>query len=75
MARTKAVKNVRTTKIQATQRMSVKIRDNYYTVEFLEEREIPDNPNIDLEEEKTKLFESVKTTLYAQIEEIVEGVS
>jgi len=65
---------VRTTRIQATQRMSVKIRDNYYTVEFLEEREIPNNPNIDLEQEKALLFESVQNTVYAQVQEIVDGL-
>lgn len=65
---------VRTTRIQATQRMSVKIRDNYYTVEFLEEREVPNNPNIDLEKEKALLFESVQNTVYAQVEEIVDGL-
>lgn len=80
-ARTKVVKRpelknqqVRTTRIQATQRMAVKIRDNYYTVEFLEEREVPNNPNLDLEEEKRLLFESVKNTVYSQIEEIVDGL-
>ena len=65
---------VRTTRIQATQRMSVKIRDNYYTVEFLEEREVPNNPNIDLEKEKALLFESVQNTIYAQVQEIVDGL-
>lgn len=65
---------VRTTRIQATQRMSVKIRDNYYTVEFLEEREVPNNPNIDLEQEKALLFESVQNTVYAQVQEIVDGL-
>lgn len=65
---------VKTTRIQGTMRMAIKIRDNYYTVEFLEEREVPNNPNLDLEEEKRLLFESVKNTVYSQIEEIVEGL-
>ena len=66
---------VRTTKIQATQRMAIKIRDNYYTIEYLEEREIPNNPNIDLEQEKLDLFESVKNTVYGQMEEIIRGLN
>ena len=81
MTRTRVLKRkelqnqqVRTTRIQATQRMAVKIRDNYYTVEFLEEREVPNNPNIDLEQEKALLFESVQNTVYAQVQEIVDGL-
>ena len=81
MARTKILKRkelhnqrVQTTMIRATERMAVKIRDNYYTLELTEERSIPNNPNIDLEEEKSRLFESVKTSLYKEVEELVDGL-
>lgn len=62
------------TRIQATSRMSVKIRDNFYTVEYLEERSLPKNVGkTELEKAKAQLFNSVNATIDAQIEEIVEG--
>ena len=66
---------VRTTMIRGTSRMSVKIRDNYYTVEFTEERSVPNNPNIDLEQEKQLLFDSVQDTVYSQVQEIINGLN
>lgn len=60
------------TRIQATSRMAVKIKDNYYTVEYTEERSVPDT-EIDLELEKQELFNSVNSTVDAQIQEIVES--
>lgn len=65
---------VRTTMIRETLRMAVKIRDNYYTVEYTEERSVPKNPNIDMEQEKLNLFESVRDNVYNQVQEIVEGL-
>ena len=62
------------TRIQATSRMSVKIRDNFYTVEYLEERSLPKNVGkTELGKAKAQLFNSVNATIDAQIEEIVEG--
>lgn len=65
---------VRTTKIQQTMRMSVKIRDNFYTVEYQEERAVPNSPNIDLEQEKSRLYESCRDNIYAQVQEIIDGL-
>ena len=36
------------TKIQATSRMSIKVRDNYFTIEYTEERVIPDLDGVDI---------------------------
>ena len=61
------------TKIQATSRVAIKIRDNYYTVEYLEERMIPDVPDIDLDAERTMLFNAVNAEVDRQAEDIVKS--
>lgn len=48
-------------KISATSRASVKIGDSYYTLEYSEERVIPDLPDIDIEEERILLWDTVNT--------------
>lgn len=63
----------RTTSIKATSRASVKVRDNFYTVEFSEERIIPDLPDIDMEQEKSYLWDAVNNQCDSQIEEIVKS--
>ena len=60
----------RTTVIRATSRASVKIRDSYFTVEYSEERAIPVTVNVDIEEERKALWESVNDECDNQIEEI-----
>ena len=62
----------KTTKISATSRSAVKIRDNYYTVEATEERSIPDVEGIDLNTEWELLWASVNTVVDNQVEEIVK---
>lgn len=58
--------------IKATSRAAVKIRDNYYTIEYTEERTIPDIEDIDMDEERTILWTDVNATVDNQIEEIVK---
>ena len=53
--------------------MAVKIRDNFYTIEYTEERSVPSGMEIDLEEEKMKLFDSVNSTVDKQVEDIVRS--
>ena len=60
------------TKISATSRVAIKIRDNYYTVEYAEERSIPETPDIDMEKEKQILFGSVNAVVDEQAEEILK---
>ena len=64
-------KRVEVTSMKATSRMAVKIRDNFYTIEYTEERSVPSGMEIDLEEEKMKLFDSVNSTVDKQVEDIV----
>ena len=59
------------TKISATSRASVKVRDNFYTVEYSEERAIPDGIDIDLDAERQMLWDTVNSECDNQIEEIL----
>jgi len=62
-----------TTKIQFTSRASVKIRDNYYTVEACEERMIPqDISDIDMDAERALLWDCVNTECDKQIDDIIQ---
>ena len=62
-----------TTSIRATSRASVKIRDNYYTVEYTEERTIPQVDGVDLEEERKALWDDVNAECDNQIAEIIKA--
>ena len=64
-----------TTKITATSRIAIKIRDNYYTVEFSEERAVPNIPEVVLEEERTALFDDVNAIVDSQMEDIIKTFS
>ena len=57
-------------KITATSRMSIKIHDNFYTLEYSEERLIGDNPDIDVTKERELLWEKVNSEVDNQIEDI-----
>ena len=58
------------TKVTATSRVAIKIKDNYYTVECSEERSIPDVEGVDIDKERQALFDDVNATVDGQIEDI-----
>ena len=62
-----------TTSIKFTSRASVKIRENFYTVEACEERMLPDVAGIDLEKEKELLWDSVNVECDNQIQAILQS--
>lgn len=62
-----------TTQIKATSRASVKIRDNYYTVEYTEERTIPQVDGVNLEEERKLLWNMVNDECDNQIADILNS--
>lgn len=62
-----------TTKISATSRCSVKVKDSFFTVEYTEERSIPDVEGVDLEEERKDLWDTVNAECDNQIEEIFKS--
>lgn len=66
------VSKAKTTKIVATSRAAVKIRDNYYTVEYSEERSIPDIEDIDLDAERKALWDDANAIVDEQCASIIE---
>ena len=63
------------TKISATSRVAIRLKDNYYTVEYSEERTIPDVDGVILKEERAALFDAVNAVVEAQAEDIVRSFS
>lgn len=59
-----------TTSIKATSRVAIKVRDNFYTVEFSEERSVPEG--CDIEEERAELWDAVNGTVDSQCEIILK---
>ena len=64
----------KTTLIRATSRASVKIRDNFYTVEYCEERMIPQDMTDEacIQIERDILWDKVNSECDSQIEDIVK---
>jgi len=70
-AKEKAYESIaKITVIAATSRASVKIKDNYFTVEYHEERAIPDVTGVDIEKERQFLWDTVNAECDNQIDEI-----
>jgi hypothetical protein len=59
------------TEISATSRVAIKVRDNFYTVEYTEKRAVPDVEGIDIEAEREHLFASVNYIVDTQAEDIL----
>lgn len=62
-------------KITATSRASVKIKDNYFTVEYSEERIIPDIDGISIKDERKLLWDTVNNEVDGQIQDILQSFS
>lgn len=62
----------KTTSIRFTSRASVKVGDSFYTVEACEERTIPDLEDVNMEEERQDLWDTVNTECDNQIQEILK---
>lgn len=61
-----------TTQIRATSRASVKIGNDFYTVEYSEERTVPDVEGVNLEKERKILWDCVNEEVDAQIDTIIK---
>lgn len=59
------------TEISATSRVAIKVRDNFYTVEYSEKRAIPDVEGVDIEAERVALFDAVNGIVDAQADDII----
>lgn len=62
------------TSIKATSRASVKIGDSYYTLEYCEERVIPDVEDVDIATERQALWDTVNAEVDNQIAETISAV-
>lgn len=58
-----------TTSIKITSRASIKVKDSFYTIEYCEERSIPEGA--DLEEERATLWGVCNTEVDNQLEDII----
>ena len=66
----KKMSSGKTTSIRITSRASVKVRDNFYTVEYCEERSIPEDA--DVKEERAELWDVCNTEVDEQIKDIIK---
>ena len=57
--------------IKATSRVAIKIKDNFYTVEYSEERAVPDG-DVDMAFERSVLWDDVNKTVDDQCAEILK---
>ena len=63
-----------TSTIRATSRMSLKVKDNFYTVEYTEERVIPDVEDVSIEQERVALWDAVNAEVDNQAQEIYNSI-
>lgn len=61
-----------TVSIRFTSRASIKVGDNFYTVEACEERAIPELPDIDINKERKLLWDCVNNECDEQIADILK---
>ena len=58
------------TSIKATSKVTLKIRDNFFSVEYTEERTVPDVDGVDIEAERKCLFNDVNAIVDEQADVI-----
>lgn len=64
-----------TTQITATSRISVKLFDNFYTLEYSEERTIPQVDGVDLEKERKLLWDKVNEEVDVAMADTIDYVT
>lgn len=57
--------------IKFDSRASIKVRDNFYTIEYGEERQIDDSNNVDIDKEVNFLIDYCNNVVDKQVEEII----
>lgn len=62
----------KTTEISATSRVAIKIRDNFYTIEYSEKRTVPEDIEVNMELERQYLFDDVNGIVDQQIKDILD---
>lgn len=61
------------TTIKATSRASVKVGDSFYTLEYSEERTIPQTDGVDVVKERSMLWDTVNAECDKQIEDVLKS--
>lgn len=56
--------------IQAVSRVALKIKDNFYTVEYTEKRSVPDEEDVNIEAERKALWDDVNAVVDDQANDI-----
>lgn len=62
-----------TKEFTATSRCAIKVRDNYYTLELSEKREIPEGAEVDMDKEYELLFDSLNAHIDKQMEDVLSA--
>lgn len=66
------IQKSKTVKIAATSKATVQVNNNYYSFSYTEEREIPqDDKDVNLEEERKLLWDTLNEEVDKQIDDIV----
>lgn len=60
-----------TTEISATSRVAIKVRDNFYTIEYTEKRAVPNIEGVDVQAEREALFDAVNYIVDTQADDII----
>lgn len=58
--------------IQATSRISLKVGETFYTLEYTEQRMIPDVAGVDIEKERQMLWDTVNIEVDKQAEDVYQ---
>lgn len=67
------MKEAKTTLVQATSKVSVKIKDVFYTFEAMEQIDVEGLPDTKVEQEKEMLWNRVHNEVDKQVRQVVEG--
>ena len=59
------------TEIQATSKVTIKIKDNFYSVEYQEKRTIPQVEGVDIKAERKILWDEVNNIVDGQANDII----
>lgn len=63
-----------TTKITATSRAAIKLKDNFYTMEYSEERAVPEGlTDVEMHGERSLLFDDVNAVIDNQVEDLIKS--
>lgn len=57
--------------IRAESKTTLKIKDNFYSITYTEERLIPNVEGVDIEKERVLLFDDVNAIVDSQAEDII----